>query len=355
MRVLGQSTFLVKSRETLSTGDSIMKRYSRILALALLVFNATAIGSYAQSSRAKAHLEAARAAAYEPGQDFTGAFAAVCVKPQPLAAQPPVFPQNVPPKAQWYAEPVKVFDNLYFVGTKVTGAWAVTTSDGIILLDANEEYAVEAAVIEGLKKLGLDPATIKYNVITAAHTSSYGGAKYLQEHFKTRVLVSEADWKVIANAKVPAEVKPRKDMVIMDGQKLTLGDTTVTLYVTPGHTSGSSSIVLPVKDGNQRRVAAMLGGRSPGQEEEGVRYFPTKNEALTTWKASLNRFRDITEKAGVDVFLATRSVNDHTDDKLNALKFRTAGRPHPFVSKDAFRRYLTMLSECMDAQLTWEN
>src|SRR6185295_8380850 len=68
-----------------------MKRYPRILALALFVFSATAIDNYAQSSRAKAHWEAARAAAYEPGQDFTGAFGAVCVKPQPLAAQPPVF------------------------------------------------------------------------------------------------------------------------------------------------------------------------------------------------------------------------------------------------------------------------
>ena len=53
------------------------------------------------------------------------------------------------------------------------------------------------------------------------------------------------------------------------------------------------------------------------------------------------------------MFLATRGVNDHTQEKLNALKFRTPGRPHPFVNKDAARRYLTMLSECMDAQLTW--
>jgi hypothetical protein len=61
--------------------------------------------------------------------------------------------------------------------------FAVTTSGGIILLDSAEDYAVEAEVVEGLKKLGLDPASIKYNVVTASHTSSYGGAKFLQEHF----------------------------------------------------------------------------------------------------------------------------------------------------------------------------
>jgi len=75
------------------------------------------------------------------------------------------FPRATPPRAQWYAEPVKVFDNLYYVGTRNAGTWAVTTSEGIILLDANEDYAVEAAVVDGLKKMGLDPATIKYNVI----------------------------------------------------------------------------------------------------------------------------------------------------------------------------------------------
>ena len=36
----------------------------------------------------------------------------------------------------WYAEPQKVFDNLYFLGTKFHTAWALTTSDGIIVIDA---------------------------------------------------------------------------------------------------------------------------------------------------------------------------------------------------------------------------
>ena len=34
------------------------------------------------------------------------------------------------------AEPMKVFDNLYFVGQKAVTTWAITTSDGIILIDS---------------------------------------------------------------------------------------------------------------------------------------------------------------------------------------------------------------------------
>jgi metallo-beta-lactamase class B len=41
-------------------------------------------------------------------------------------------------------------------------------------------------------------------------------------------------------------------MVATDGQKLTLGDTTVTMYFTPGHTPGTISMLIPLKDGNQR-------------------------------------------------------------------------------------------------------
>src|SRR5438876_5678453 len=78
----------------------------------------------------EAHRAAARAAA---GKDLMGIFDAACPSDTPgrgrgrggAAGQ-----RVVPPREEWYAEPVKVFDDLYFVGTKVHGAWAVTTSDG---------------------------------------------------------------------------------------------------------------------------------------------------------------------------------------------------------------------------------
>jgi hypothetical protein len=42
-----------------------------------------------------------------------------------------------PDRSTWYVEPVKVFDNLYFVGQSEYSAWAVTTSEGIILIDTS--------------------------------------------------------------------------------------------------------------------------------------------------------------------------------------------------------------------------
>jgi len=86
----------------------------------------------------------------------------------------------------------------------------------------------------------------------------------LQDRYQAHVLFSAADWDVIEKANFQAAVKPRKDMVVTDGQKLTLGDVTVTLYVTSGNTPGTvSMLVSPLKDGNQKHVGAAFGGRSP--------------------------------------------------------------------------------------------
>jgi hypothetical protein len=131
-----------------------------------------AVGLFAQSTpdTVAGHRAAAIAAA---GTDHKGVVDAACPPEAPPEARPPyaagraggrapaATPRPDPPRDQCYAEPVKVFDNLYFVGTKAHGAWAVTTSDGIIVIDALFGYAVKAEVDEGLRKLGLDPKNIK--------------------------------------------------------------------------------------------------------------------------------------------------------------------------------------------------
>src|SRR5436189_503299 len=52
-------------------------------------------------------------------------------------------PATVPPRETWFAEPAKVFDNLYFVGGKLHSSWALTTKDGIMLFDTLFPYTSE--------------------------------------------------------------------------------------------------------------------------------------------------------------------------------------------------------------------
>jgi metallo-beta-lactamase class B len=312
----------------------------------------------AQDAKAQTHVAAAKAAASGPGENFSNTFTAICKERKPgeqgapTAAEPENFAARpIPPRSEWYVEPVKVFDNLYNVGTSFH-VWAVTTSAGIILLNSGKDYSLDG-VIDGLRKMDLDPANVKYVVILAPHDLHYGGAKYFQDR-GAHVMLSEKDWSIIERTKyVPASLKPKKDMVVTDSQKLTLGDTTLTLHLTPGHGPASLSILVPLKDGNERHLGALIGGRDWNYLEEGLLYFASEDEAIRTWKASANRFKGVAAKAGVDVILTTRSHHDQTVEKVRALKARRAGDPHPYVDKNSVGRYLTIISECMDAQLAW--
>ena len=143
-----------------------------------------------------------------------------------------------------YTEPAKVFDDVYFVGTKDRSSWALTTSDGIILIDTTYEYEAEQVIVGGLKKLGFDPASVKYVIISHAHSGEVGGAKLMQDRFGSRIVIGEGDWETIEKSvnQFP-NGKPKRDIAVTDVQKITLGDRTVTLVPMPGHTAGTLSMI----------------------------------------------------------------------------------------------------------------
>ena len=307
-----------------------------------LVFVLTTGTAFAQDT-AQAHRALAKTAA---GTDHLGIYHTVCPEPAPPNPTPApararaAGPRQDPPREQWYAEPVKVFDNLYFVGTKIHGAWAVTTSQGIIVIDALYGYAAEPEIAEGLRKLQLDPTQIKYVVVSHGHGDHSGGAKYLQDTFKPHLLLSAADWDLLDRG--PAAGRPVRDLVVTDGQKLTLGDTTITMYITPGHTLGTISTLIPVKDNGKPHLAMEWGGTAFTAA--------TPLDQLKSYISSAARFQDLAVGAGADVIIANHTVFDGTLEKLAALQERKPGAPNPWVvGKDSVTRYLTVASECAKA------
>src|SRR3954451_10003968 len=131
------------------------------------------------------HLAAAKAAA---GFDFPGTLARICIAPQTAPGRD-VAPGPAPERSTWYTEPAKVFDNLYFVGSKFHSSWALTTNEGIILIDTLYTYNSEEAIVGGMAKLGLDPKQVKYTIISHAHADHVGGAKIMQDKFDSRLIL----------------------------------------------------------------------------------------------------------------------------------------------------------------------
>ena len=169
-------------------------------------------------------------------------------------------PRPIPPREKWYAEPAQVFDNVYFIGTKEHNSWAIKTSAGIIILDTMFNYAAEEEIIGGLKKLGLNPADIKYVIVSHGHGDHDEGAALLQSRYGAHVVMGAADWDLIEkNPDIPGGI-PKRDIVAQDGQKITLGDSSVTIITTPGHTLGTLSMIFTVKDRGKPLTVAYSGG-----------------------------------------------------------------------------------------------
>ena len=314
-----------------------------------------------RSGAAQVHIEAARKAA---GAEFTSVFDRTCnaLTPPPASNRPAApRPSGPPARETWHAEPAKVFDNLYFLGQSEYSSWAVTTSQGIIIIDAIFDYSIEDEVVGGMKKLGLDPAQIKYVLVSHGHGDHSGGAKYLQDKYGAKVILSEEDWNLLERTKSNpnAQPVPRQDIVATDGMKLTLGDTTLTLYITPGHTLGTISTLIPVKDHGQSHIVAEWGGTAFNWVAGPAQYITPERPAkfwFDTYSKSAERFRDIAARAGADIIIANHTLFDGSKVKIPALAARTANQKHPYViGKEGVLQYMTVVDECAKAGLALQN
>ena len=305
------------------------------------------MGASAAPDSIDAHMVAAQKAA---GTDFSGTLARTCItpkggsddvasRPRPAPGAAP-RPRAIPAHDTWYAEPAKVFDNLYWVGSKVHSSWAIKTSQGIIIVDTLYNYASEEEIVGGLKKLGLDPATIKYVIVTHGHGDHDEGAKMLQDKFGAHVIMGGPDWDSITKANNMPGGVPKRDMVATDGQKLTLGDETVTIYLTPGHTPGTLSMIFPVKDNGKTITVAYSGGTAFN--------FPRDPAHFETYIASAKKFQAVAKAAGATILLTNHSEFDQA--WIRTRMARKPGEASPFVvGAKAVDNYFTVTSECAEA------
>ncbi|MGE0448160.1 MAG: MBL fold metallo-hydrolase [Vicinamibacterales bacterium] len=302
-----------------------------------------------------AEIRAAIASAKEAaGFEFLGSLVRTCVLPQSGGEDTtdalPNFiarPSTVPSRDAWYAEPAKVFDNLYFVGGKVHSSWALTTSEGIILIDTIYPYNSEELIVDGLKKVGLDPANIKYVIISHAHGDHIGGAEMLQTRYKAHVVMGAADWDMVE--KFPNRYKsmaPKRDIVGTDGMKLTLGNTTVNIFHTPGHTPGTLSYTFTVFD-HGRPVNVLYSG---GTAFNFVNNTP--DPGIRNFQIYIESQRKMAEQAAItkaSVLLSNHSEFDNAVSKNRMLAGRGDG-PHPYeIGADWVQRYFKVLEGCARA------
>lgn len=224
-------------------------------------------------------------------------------------------------------EPFKIFDNVWYVGIQTAAVYLIPSSGGHFLFDATADETVHL-VLDNIRKAGFNPSDIKYLIITHAHFDHFGGAERMRQATGARVGMSLEDWKQTEQLQAAAQVKPgetappriARDLVIEDGQTITLSDNTLKFYVTPGHTPGSTSTEFRAREGNRTYRVLVPGGLGFPNAQWTPAYLKSTErlKALGPWDAMLANHGDM---------MTPRRMRDLEP----AIRAHRPGQAHPAV------------------------
>ena len=219
-------------------------------------------------------------------------------------------------------EPFKIIGNVYFCGTFQASCHLIDTGDGLILIDPGYENTLYL-VIASIYKLGFRPEDIKYIVNTHWHWDHTEATAALAELSGAKTLLGWQDEEKAKRYFTP-------DILLKDGDTLTLGNTTMSFMETPGHTKGTVSFFFEIQENGVMYRVGMFGGAGANTLRKDAFDFEGCREA---YYASLERL----QKEKVDVFIGNHVWNNDTFVKGKLLmetgenQFIDSGLWHKFL------------------------
>jgi metallo-beta-lactamase class B len=152
----------------------------------------------------------------------------------------------VPPHWTRPFEPFRIVDTVHYVGTEGLSAFLVTGPEGHVLIDGGlPESAPQIAA--SIRKLGFDPADVRYLLVNHAHFDHAGGLAALKTLTGARLVASAGDAPsleaggTVGRPELGSFPAVKVDRVIANGDTLVLGPIRMTARLTPGHTPGCTS------------------------------------------------------------------------------------------------------------------
>ena len=255
----------------------------------------------------------------------------------------PVGPENVI-RAPWLydVEPFCIADNLYYVGNKSVSVHMIDAGEGLLLLDT--AYSQTAyLLLESIRKLGFDPADIRWILHSHCHYDHFGATRMLVEKYGCKTYMPETD---IAFLKEQSEMnwcnkadliyEPPYDLYfdvdhpVNPGDVLTFGNTRVEVFNAAGHTPGTVAYRFTLPSGLK---AAMHGG--VGMNTLNKQY--SEEYGLgDTWRENFVKSLAGLRGLEVDVILGNHPNQTDTFEKL---RNRTPEN-NTFIDPTAWERFL---------------
>jgi metallo-beta-lactamase class B len=238
--------------------------------------------------------------------------------------------------------PFRVIGNLYFVGSLEGSAHLFDTGDELIIIDTGYPQTIYK-LIENVRALGFDPYKIRHIVHSHGHYDHCGGTRALAELTGAKTYIGAED-RDYANGTLDLSwarelgfyqyIEPfEPDVLLSDGDSLTVGDTTIDFIATPGHTPGCMSMFFDVVEDGVTYRAGTFGGSGLNSLE---RAWMEENNVPLSLREDFLRSIDRVIDLPVDVFIGNHFWNNNSGEKIKHL----GETLNPFIVPGEWRAFL---------------
>jgi metallo-beta-lactamase class B len=227
--------------------------------------------------------------------------------------------------------PHRIADNLYYVGSEGLASYLVTTRKGHILINPSFDTTVPV-IRASVEKMGFKFTDIKILLNSHAHDDHVGGMAEAKRQTGAQVLVMRGDDTTIASGADKRWTPTAVTRVLKDGDKVTLGEASLTARLTPGHTPGCTTWLLRVKDAGKTNDVVVVC--SPNVNA-GTRL--VDNQAYPQIAADYQKSFDIWKTLPCDIFLGAHGNYYGLAEKYPRLAARSG---NPFVDNPGYQAYI---------------
>ena len=251
--------------------------------------------------------------------------------------------------------PHHVIANIYFVGSKGLGIYLVATPQGHILINAGVEDSVPL-IRQSVEKLGFRFSDVKILLISHAHFDHDAGAAAIKRLTGAKYMVMEEDVAVVESGgkddfaygnDIGLRYPPAKvDRVLHDGDTVTLGGTTLTAHLTPGHTKGCTTWTMNVRENGKSYDVVIVG--SPNVNP-GPGYKLVNNAAYPQITADYEKTFRVLRSLHCDVFLGAHGSYYDMEAKYARMQ---KGAGNPFIDPAGYQSYVNEREQTFQAELS---
>ncbi len=224
-----------------------------------------------------------------------------------------------------YIKPSNIWGNVYFVGIRAVCTHLIDTGEGLIIIDPGYFESLHI-IIDNIWELGFKPKDIEYIVVSHAHLDHMDSVRALAAMTGAKTFIGKDDLPLLTGELYHYPIKSFKpDVLLEDGDVISLGNTEIKCISTPGHTDGTMSFFFDATDGEKIYRAGMFGGAGSNTL---LKDFMIQHDLPFSNRQKMIDSIHKIKNEKVELFLGNHLENNKTEEKLSVLKER---KVNPFL------------------------